>query len=153
MVTCIYFSEANYSIAWLSDTSADYKLFHSDDANSIIVDSMKGTINPWRYPFCDIFIYVYNKTDDMYVYRNKWRKINPKAGLRTLDLSGGTKLTTFGDFEMRVSLDVLRYINDYYKNWRYVGVTQWYNHMGNYMVKTVPFEMIPRLYAPALPFN
>ena len=111
---------------------------------------MKGKKNPWRYPFCDVFIYVYNSTDDLYVYRNQWRKWSGPSGFKTLDLSGGTKLTPFGDFQMRISLDILRYLDFYYKTWRYVGVTPWYNHWYGGMVKMVKFEMIPRLYAPAV---
>ena len=139
----------------MRDSSADYKLFYSDDSSSTIVDVMKGRKNPWRYPFCDIFIYVYNKTDNMYVYKNRWRKYEfwGKVGFRALDLSGGTKLTPFGDFEMRVSVDIIRYLEESgYENWRNIGVTQWYNHLDNYRVRTYNFQIIPRLYAPALPF-
>ena len=62
-------------------------------------------------------------------------------------------LTPYGDFEMRISTDIIRYLDSCFKNWRYVGLTQWYNHTANYRMKTVSFEIIPRLYAPALPFN
>ena len=108
--------------------------------------------HPKRYPFCDIFIYVYNVTDSLYVYRNIWRQWSSQ-GLKTLDRSGGTMLTPYGDFEMRISTDIIRYLDSCFKNWRYVGLTQWYNHTANYRMKTVSFEIIPRLYAPALPFN
>ena len=149
-LSVIFKLEKNYNISWKRDASADYKFFGSDDSNSIIADAMKGNKNPWRYPFCDIFIYVYNSTDDLYVYRNQWRKWSGHSGLKTLDLSRGTTLTPFGDIEMRISLDILRYLDVYYKTWRYVGVTQWYNHWKNRRQTEVQFEMIPRLYAPAV---
>ena len=149
----ILFSGKNYSITWKRDNSADYKFFHSDDSNSIVVDSMKGYKNPWRYPFCDIFIYVYNKTDDLFVYRNFWRTFSP-SGLKTIDLSGGTQLIPFADFKMRVSVDIIRYLDDTgYNGWRNIGVTQWYNHFENRRAKTYKFQILPRLYAPALPFR
>ena len=137
----------------MRDASADYKFFHSDSSNSMIVDSMKGHKNPWRYPFCDVFIYVYNKSRGLYVYRNFWSQFQP-SGLKSLDLSGGTILIPFADFEMRVSVDITRYLEATgYKNWQNVGVTQWYNHVGNYQTKEYKFLIPPRLYAPALPFG
>ena len=84
--------------------------------------------------------------------RNQWRKW-VRTGWKTLDLSGGTKLVPFGNFEMRVSVDIERYLAEAFNNWRYVGVTQWYNHFGNHRAKEVSFGMVPRLAAPALPFK
>lgn len=76
------------------------------------------------------------------------------SGLKTLDLSGGTQLIPFADFKMRVSVDIIRYLDETgYKNWRNTGLTPWYNHFGNYMSETHKFQLIPRLYAPALPFR
>ena len=71
-----------------------------------------------------------------------------------MDLSGGTKLVPFGDFETRMSVDMVEYLNESgYPNWKYIGVTQWYNHVYNYAQTEYKFQMIPRLYAPAHPFR
>ena len=108
---------------------------------------------PIRYPFCDVFIYVYKKEDNSFHYRDTWGEW-VKAGLRSMDLSGGTKLIPFGDFEMRISVDTIRYLNESgYPNWKRIGVTQWYNHFLNWAQTEYKFQLLPRLYSPALPFR
>ena len=66
----------------------------------------------------------------------------------------GTDLTKFGYYKMRVSTDNKKYLDESIgKNWHDVGVSSWYDHYNNRQVKTVAFELPPRLYAPAMPFN
>jgi len=141
----------NYSITWTKDYSADYKFFGISDQNSAVLDYMKE--ENYRYPFADIFIYVYNQTQNKFRYRNIWGKWI-KAGIRSMDLSGGTKLVPFGDFKTRMSVDMIEYLNESgYQNWKYIGVTQWYSHVNNYAQTEHNFQLIPRLYAPARPFR
>ena len=107
----------------------------------------------YRYPFADIFIYVYNQAQNKFRYRNIWGQWI-KAGIRSMDLSGGTKLVPFGDFKTRMSVDMIEYLNESgYQNWKYIGVTQWYSHVNNYAQTEHNFQLIPRLYAPARPFR
>ena len=108
---------------------------------------------PIRYPFADVFIYVYNQTRNEFRYRNQWKNY-VKGGLRSMDLSGGTKLIPFGDFETRISVDMKRYLSECgITNWQHIGATQWYNHAKNYRETVYKFLMTPELYAPAYPFR
>ena len=144
------FAEQNYGIIWTPDTSADYKFFFSNDSGSVVIPKLRD-LNV-RYPFCDIFLYRYSRRDELFVYTGGWRTLS-NNGFKTLDLSGGTMLTTFGNFEMRISLDIIRHLDAYYGNWRYVGVTQWYGHYRVGKRREVEFKMTPALYAPASPFD
>ena len=143
-----FFIEHNYGIIWTPDTSADYKFFFSNDSGSVVIPKIPNV----RYPFCDIFLYRYSRRDELFVYTGGWRTLS-NNGFKTLDLSGGTMLTKFGNFEMRISLDILRHLDAYYGNWRYVGVTQWYGHYRVGKRREVEFKMTPALYAPAFPFD
>ena len=143
-----FFTEHNYGIIWTPDTSADYKFFFANDSGSVVIPKIPNV----RYPFCDIFLYRYSRRDALFVYTGGWRTLS-NNGFKTLDLSGGTMLTKFGNFEMRISLDILRHLDAYYGNWRYVGVTQWYGHYRVGKRREVEFKMTPALYAPASPFD
>ena len=145
-----FFAEQNYGIIWTPDTSADYKFFFSNDSGSVVIPKLRD-LNV-RYPFCDIFLYRYSRRDELFVYAGRWRTLS-NNGFKTLDLSGGTMLTTFGNFEMRISLDIIRHLDAYYGNWRDVGVTQWYGHYRVGKRREVEFRMTPALYAPASPFD
>ena len=116
---------------------------------------MKGRDNPWRYPFCDIFIYTYNKEHNILSYRNQWGKWLPGIGFNaTLKWPNGTEFKNFGNFKMRVSTENKKYLEkEISPNWHDVGVTPWYNHFKLSRQKTVTFELVPRLYAPAFPFS
>ena len=71
-----------------------------------------------------------------------------------MDLSGGTKLVPFGDFETRISVDMVRYLRESgYSNWRYIGATQWFNHVERQEQTEYKFQLTPQLYAPAYPFR
>ena len=147
----VFVSEQNYSISWTKDTSADYKFYGISDKNSVELDYMKD--ENFRYPFADIFIYVYNQTQNKFRYRNMWGNWI-KGGVRSMDLSGGTKLVPFGDFKTRMSVDMIKYLDESgYTNWKYIGVTQWYSHIYNYAQTEHKFQLIPLLYAPAHPFR
>ena len=114
---------------------------------------MKSQNLPIRYPFADVFIYVYNRTRNGFCYRNQWGGW-VEGAIRSMDLSGGTKLVPFGDFETRISVDMIRYLNESgYTNWKHIGVTQWYNHFYDYAQYEYKFQLLPRLYAPAMPFK
>ena len=150
---------ANYSITWHSDTSADYKFYHT--TNSIVIPDHKSEENPWRYPFADIFIYTYSKEHNIFTYRNRWKNLKTlgkewgKIGFNaSLGLwPNGTVLATFGYYEMRVSTDNRKYLEKAIgKNWHDVGLSPWYDHYRNRQLKTVAFELTPRCYAPAMPF-
>ena len=145
-----YFTEQNYGIIWTTDTSADYKFFSSNESDSVLIPKLND-LNV-RYPFCDIYLYRYSGKDELFVYTGRWRTLS-NNGFKTLDLSGGTMLTAFGNFEMRISLDIIRHLDAYYGNWRYVGVTQWYGHYRVGKRKEVEFKISPALYAPASPFD
>ena len=108
---------------------------------------------PIRYPFADVFIYAYNQTENKFRYRNDWKNWT-KGGIRSFDLSTGTKMVPFGDFQTRISVDMTHYLDDIpYTNWRHIGVTQWYNHVNNYLQTEYEFQLTPELYAPAYPFR
>ena len=143
-----FFTEHNFGIVWTPDTSADYKFFFANDSGSVVIPKIPNV----RYPFCDIFLYRYSRKDALFVYTGGWRTLS-NNGFKTLDLSGGTMLTKFGNFEMRISLDILRHLDAYYGNWRYVGVTQWYGHYRVGKRKEVEFKLSPALYAPASPLD
>ena len=143
-----FFTEHNFGIVWTPDTSADYKFFFANDSGSVVIPKIPNV----RYPFCDIFLYRYSRRDALFVYTGGWRTLS-NNGFKTLDLSGGTMLTKFGNFEMRISLDILRHLDAYYGNWRYVGVTQWYGHYRVGKRKEVEFKLSPALYAPASPLD
>ena len=111
---------------------------------------------PIRYPFADVFIYAYNQTEKKFRYRN-WRRDFIKGGIRSFDLSSGTKMVPFGDFKTRISVDMTQYLDDYddygSTNWRHIGVTQSYNHVYDKHQPEYKFQLTPRLYAPAYPFR
>ena len=146
-------SGQNYSISWAEDISADYKFFGISDNNSVKLDFMKEENLDIRYPFADVFLYVYNQSLNKFRYRNQWSQW-VKGGVNSMDLSGGTKLVPFGDFKTRMSVDIIQYLNESgYTNWKYIGVTQWYSHTENYRQNEYKFQLTPRLYAPAYPFR
>ena len=148
------YSGENYNISWERHDSADYKFFSTFDQDSVKLESMKD--QPIRYPFADVFIYAYNQTEKKFRYRN-WRKFFIKGGIRSFDLFSGTIMVPFGDFKTRISVDIpqyLYYYDDYgCKNWKYIGVTQSYNHVYDYRQPEYKFQLTPRLYAPAYPFR
>ena len=148
-------SGQNHNISWAnhrqSNSSVDYKFFGISVTNSVKLDYMKNL--PIRYPFADVFIYEYNQTRNEFRYKSQWKNW-VKGGLRSMDLSGGTKLITFGDFKTRISVDMKRYLRVCgYNNWQSVGVTQSYNHAKDDWQTEYKFQMTPKLYAPAYPFR
>ena len=121
----------------------------------MIVPGMEHKKNPWRYPFADVFLYSYDERYDIWAYNNQWRKLIPGTGFNaTLKWPNGTTLTSFGDFEMRISMFHEQYLQTQYKsNWRDVGVTQWYGHYNLGVKETTEFEIPQNLYCPAKPFS
>ena len=108
---------------------------------------------PIRYPFADVFIYAYNQTENKFRYRNQWRN-RVKGGIRSFDLSTGTKMVPFGDFKTRISVDMTQYLDDCkYTNWRHSGATQRYNHVKHHRRPVHKFQLTQQLYAPAYPFR
>ena len=146
----IFSSAINYGITWIKDTSANYKFFHK--TNSILVPSMKNKDNPWRYPFADVFIYKYDERFDILAYENKWKDLKPGVGFDAkLKWPNGTKLTRFGNFEMRVSTDNINYLQRLFGNysgWQEIGITPWYNHYKNVLGHEVAFKIPEILYSP-----
>ena len=117
-------------------------------------------IHPFRYPFADIFVYSYNKTYDVYTYRkeNAFHKIFYNKGFKpvknaTQRWPQGTKLKTFGDFKMRVSVDNRRYLESLFSlNWYNIGITSAYDHYNDAFKFPISFRIPQRLYSPAMPF-
>ena len=149
----MYFTVTNHNITWCEDTSANYKFFHK--YNSTITPSMIENNVSYRYPFADIFIYTYDKNYDIWTYRNQWRTWWAGIGFNASSKwPNGTKLTKFGNFQMRVTVDNRRYLEKAVaENWYDVGLTPWYDHYNSVQKDTIAFELTPRLYLPALPFN
>ena len=143
----------NYNIGWCKDCySADYKFFHK--YNSTKSRSMIENNAPFRYPFADIFIFSHDKKYDIWTYRNIWRTRLPGIGFNTTyKWPNATKLTNFGNFQMRVSVENRKFLEkEVGKNWYEVGVTPLDDHYNNFRKDEIAFELTPRLYSPALPF-
>ena len=129
-----------------------YKFFHK--YNSVVVPSMQGKQNPWRYPFADIFIYSYDKKYNL-LNNEQWRGIQDGIGFNaTVKWPKGTTLTRFGDFEMRISTENEKYLQlQFSSNWRDVGVTSWFDHWNIRQEKTTSFKIPQNLYCPSKPFS
>ena len=142
----------NYSITWRTDSSADYKFFHK--FNSIVTPPQKGK-DTYRYPFADVWIHNYNEEYRIWTFRNHWRKIHPGIGFNASQKwPEGTKLTDFGGFDMRVSIQNNEHLERLFgRNWYDVGATPNYDHLKDVRLDVSYFEMTPRLYAPALSFS
>ena len=112
--------------------------------------------NSFRYPFADIFIYTHNKEQNIWTYRNNWKESRyGEIGFNTTSKwPNGTRLANFGNFQMRISTENRKYLEKAVaKNWYDVGLTPWYDHYNCIKRETTAFELTPRLYPPALPFN
>ena len=109
----------------------------------------------YRYPFADIFIYTYDEQYNIWTYRNRWKTWWAGIGFNaSLKWPNGTKLANFGNFQMRVSSENRKYLEKAVAlNWHDVGLTPWYDHYIGSKMDTTAFELTPRLYSPALPFN
>ena len=147
-----FFLVYNYNITWCKDSSADYKFFHK--FNSTRSQSMIENNATYMYPFADIFIFTHDKKYDIWQHRNIWRTWMDGIGFNaTYKWPNATKLTNFGHFEMRVSVQNRKYLEQYFgKNWYEVGVTPLDDHYNNFRKDEIAFELTPRLYSPALPF-
>ena len=149
----------NYNITWKRDTAADYKFYHK--TNSIITPSEKKKENPWRYPFVDVFIYKHHQQYNVTTYRNRFKDLTidgvelRKTGFdSSYKWPNGTRLTKFGYFEMRVSLENRKYLQKLMSStWHDVGRIPWYDHYNNYQRNPTAFQIPHRLYVPALPFS
>ena len=120
----------------------------------MVVPKMRVKQNPWRYPFADIFIYSYDKKYDI-LNNKEWRYRQKGYGFNaTVKWPHGTKLSTFGDFEMRISTETEKYLQFLYSSdWRDIGLTSLYDHWNLYMPKQIAFKIPPNLNCPAKPFS
>ena len=114
---------------------------------------MKSSNVVWRYPFVDIFLFEYNKSDSTFVYANGvLRSWWPEEYYISPNTS--TYLTRFGNLKMRAlksSEDYL--IRNYGKNWRKIGQTVPFEHYTLTKPTQVMFLVTPDLLLPAEPFN
>ena len=153
MYVITIFLANDYNITWKVDGSANYKFFHK--YNSIVIPSHQDDTEPFRYPFADVFIYAYDEEHDILAYTNKWKDLVPGVGFIPSSIwPKGTILTTFGDFEMRISIENEKYLESLFSsNWDEVGVTQWYDHYNNFAQGTTAFKIPEALHCPARPFS
>ena len=149
--------DAIYNITWIADVYSNYKFFHK--FNSLVVPSMKEKNNPWRYPYADINMYTYDDKYDVLALTGDWRRLNSKPGVGfdpNYKWPNGTNLVKFGDFEMRVSVENRKYLENCFStcwiNLSVVGLTKWYDHYNDHRSKTVEFLIPDTLYHPARPF-
>ena len=150
---------ANYSITWQTHTGPDYKFYHT--TNSIVVPCQKKEEKPWRYPFADIFIYKHQKEYNVITYRNRFKDLSINGvKLRNTGFSplfkwpNGTRLTKFGYYEMRVSVENRGYLEKLIGlNWHDHGRINWWDHVNDRERTPTAFEIPPNLYAPAMPFT
>ena len=107
----------------------------------------------WRYPFADIFLFNYNKSDNTLTYANEvLRSWWPDEYYIAPNFS--TYLTTFGNLKMRTlkgSEDFL--IRNYGTNWRQIGQTVPFAHYTLTKPKPVKFLVNSDLLVPAEPFH
>ena len=118
----------------------------------MVIPDHKDDEDPWRYPFVDIFIFQEHPRHHILTYRNGWRDIKflgkypGEVGFDPLiKWPNGTKLVNFGEFEMRVSIDNGKYLEERISSdWRDVGVTPWYDHYTNRPLNIIEFDIIPK---------
>ena len=105
---------------------------------------MKAYENPWRYPFCDLFVYRYNKTQDKFVYKREQAKLWWPNNFYDASLASAnaTYLKKFGDFKMRVFSNSEKILKRKMGNgWRYIGTMHNFNHYTLEERKEVKFIM------------
>ena len=148
-------SVQNHSITILKNYPLDYKLFHNTDSE--VVKKMNDEGDPWKYPFCDLFLYKYNKWKHRVVLRKRRARLWWPSNYYEVSLSysNGTYLTNFGDFQMRVPTDSEKVLyRQMGENWRYIATTHNFNHYTlEEIKKEVKFFMSPALFLPAKPFR
>ena len=87
--------------------------------------------DPWRFPFCDLFLYRYEKSNEKFEFKRKqarlwWPNNFYDASLASVN---GTYLKKFGDFEMRVFSDSKNVLQRQMgMGWRYIGTVHKFNH-------------------------
>ena len=147
----IFVLATNYSISMINDTSADFKLFSRE--NSVPLGNPFSDV-VGAYPFIDILIYQIDHEKHTLAPRNRWKDLNPKTIRNsTVQWPEGTKLTKFGNFEARISIDNKEFLDIYAPNWQIVGITPWYEYFKNVLRKEIAFEIPDELYSPAKPFS
>ena len=118
----------------------DYKLSHMNDSE--VVEKMKYYWNPWRYPFCDIFLYRYDKRRNRFVNRREkarlwWPNNFYEASIAH---SNGTCLKKFGNFQMRVFSHSQAVLDRQMgTDWQFVGKLHNFNHYKMKEQKEVEF--------------
>ena len=131
-------------------------------SNSIVIPGYKEKDSWRRYPFADIFMYKYNKDENIYSYRNQWKDSKRSDGQTwgqigfdaSLKWPNNTGMKKFGYYQMRVSIDNKKYLEKAFgPKWNDIGVTPWYNHYKNHLLKTISFEIPSKMYGPAVPYN
>ena len=106
---------------------------------------MKGHSNPWKYPFCDLFVYRHNEPQKKFLFRREqarlwWPHNVYEDALASVN---GTYLRKFGDIEMRVVSDSEKHLKRFFGNeWRYIGTRHNMNHYTLTEQKKVEF-LIP----------
>ena len=99
--------------------------------DSEVVEKMQTFEDPWRFPFCDLFIYRYNKSKKKYFFKQKQARLWWPNNFYDDSLASpnGTYLKKFGDFEMRVSIDSESVLERQMgTGWRYIGTLHNFNH-------------------------
>ena len=65
--------EYNHSIIIHRHRPLDYKLFNIYESE--VVERMQSFSNPWRYPFCDLFVYKYNESADRFIFKQEKERL------------------------------------------------------------------------------
>ena len=92
---------------------------------------MRTFSNPWRYPFCDLFVYKYNQSVDKFIFKREKAKLWWRNNFYDTSLAraNGTYLKKFGDFEMRVFVDSEKVLKRHMgTGWEYIGTIHNFNH-------------------------
>ena len=147
----------NYNISVRKHYPLDYKIFHTFESE--VLKNSKGKVYPWRFPFCDIFLYKYNKSSDVFELRSESGRRWFPSLYHDVSLhskfggANGTYLHTFGSSQMRVALDAQKVLSrEMGKNWRNIGISPNYNHYKDKELNRTKFWLTPALLLPALPF-
>ena len=150
------FSVLNYNISVRKHYPLDYKIFHNNESEEVVIKKRKY---PFRFPFCDVFLYKHNKSRNIFELRSeqgrRWfPSLYHDVSLHsTYGDAKRTYLHAFGSSQMRVALNAREVLTrEVGMNWWTIGISPNYNHHTNKQGEKTKFLLTPALLVPALPF-